>query len=159
MKSIVKIGLITSLALALNSCVKEEQYPIEPAIKYLDFVLNPDGSATLKYTFTDGDGDIGIEPEETGYNYFIHYYHKDGAGNFVPYNIPPGDTVALVVPYRIQPIYSINPGKKKKSSKGEIQITLYAPLFPAGETMKVACQLFDQAGHSSTLEFSPQLQP
>jgi len=158
MKSIAKIGLIISAALTLNSCVKEEQYPIEPSITYLDFVLNSDGSATLKYTFTDGDGDIGIEPEETGYNYFVHYYYKDGSGNFVPYTAPT-DTVPLVVPYRIQPIYNNNPGKKKKSSKGEIQIMLYAPLFPAGETIKLACQLFDQAGHSSALVFSPQLQP
>lgn len=158
MKCIAKIGLIASISFALNSCVKEEPFPIEPAIKYLGFVYNTDGSATLKYSFTDGDGDIGIEQDESGYNYYIHYYNKDVNGDFVPYVMPP-DTNPMIVPYRIMPIYNINPGKKKKSSKGEIWITLYEPIFPAGETMKVACQLFDQAGHSSSLEFSPVLYP
>jgi len=159
MKSIAKISLIASLALALNSCTKEEQYPIEPSIAYLDFVLNSNGHATLKYTFTDGDGDIGIESGETGSNYFLHYYYKDVNGNFVLYNYPPTYTVPMIIGYSIQPIYNNNPGKKKKSTKGEIWIDLIPPLFPAGETMKLACQLFDQAGHSSALVFSPQLQP
>src|SRR5687768_5933701 len=124
MKNSVKIALIAAAATAgLNSCVKEEQFPIEPHVTYKSFTTNTDGSATLVLEFTDGDGDIGIEPDEQGTNLYLYYYYKNASGDFVPYDNPQTpdlDTVTRA--YRVMPIYSQNPGKKPHSSKGEIQV-------------------------------------
>lgn len=50
---------------ALSSCVKEPSYPLEPVIEFKsvssDYV-NAGFSDTITVTFTDGDGDIGVNP-------------------------------------------------------------------------------------------------
>lgn len=50
---------------ALSSCVKEPSYPIEPVIEFKsvssDYV-NAGFADTLTISFTDGDGDIGVNP-------------------------------------------------------------------------------------------------
>ncbi|MEW6468066.1 MAG: hypothetical protein AB1458_04040 [Bacteroidota bacterium] len=160
MKTGIKIALFTAAAAAFGSCVREEQFPIEPHITYKSFTNHGDGSATIVFSFTDGDGDIGIEEGETGSNFFLYYYYKDANNNFVPYDNPMTQVQdTLTRAYAVSPIYHVNPGKKKKSSKGEIQVLLNPPVFGAPETFKFACLLVDRAGRQSNLELTPVLYP
>ncbi|MCI4647795.1 hypothetical protein [Phaeodactylibacter sp.] len=60
--------MILGLSLALISCVKPKDYPIEPKIEYIGFnkltILQggpnaPNDTLFLRLGFTDGDGDLG----------------------------------------------------------------------------------------------------
>ena len=62
------IGLI-----GVSSCKKKEEFPIEPVIKYSNFVITGD-SAKLYFTFTDGDGDIGLAKSDTGRRLFCPHH-------------------------------------------------------------------------------------
>ena len=50
---------------ALSSCVKEPSYPIEPVIEFKSVsadYINAGMADTITVSFTDGDGDIGVNP-------------------------------------------------------------------------------------------------
>ena len=77
------IGLLF-LALAVCSCQKPVEYPIEPKITYAGFayLMNPDstfsGEGIISFSYTDGDGDLGLDDSDTispfGFN-DAHYYN------------------------------------------------------------------------------------
>ena len=90
-----KVKIVTILAFAvlagLSSCIQFQNYPIEPHIKFVSFTKIPttsgvDDKGTLLFSFTDGDGDLGLDDTQTDppydtasiyyYNIFIRYYEK-----------------------------------------------------------------------------------
>src|SRR5690348_7612546 len=71
--------------LGYSSCIKKPVYPSEPVIAYKDFIrygadpTNPD-SVELVVTFTDNEGDIGLEQTDTSGifkygNIWMEYYY------------------------------------------------------------------------------------
>jgi len=83
MKKRYLIGLLFG-ALAVCSCQKPVEYPIEPKITYEGFtyLMNPDstfsGEGVISFSYTDGDGDLGLDDSDTlspfGFN-DAHYYN------------------------------------------------------------------------------------
>ena len=83
MKTRYLIGALL-LALAVYSCQKPVDYPIEPKIGYEGFtyLLNADstfsGEGIISFSYTDGDGDLGLDDADTlppfGFN-DAHYYN------------------------------------------------------------------------------------
>ena len=59
------------MALAVLSCQKPVEYPIEPKIAYEGFtyLMNPDstfsGQGIISFSYTDGDGDLGLNEADT----------------------------------------------------------------------------------------------
>lgn len=90
--------LLFIFGVTLLSCRKFEEFPIEPIIKYENFLLeyNLETGRTergvLIFSYTDGDGDLGLSDEdiyppynqgsEYYYNMIINYYEKQ-YGTFV----------------------------------------------------------------------------
>jgi len=91
------------LVVSLASCLKRENFPNRPQIEFLGFYPNPaamgagDSLGAVKFSFTDGDGDLGLNEGDTlgenapsqpyFYNLFITYFEKQN-GNFVEV-VPP----------------------------------------------------------------------
>ena len=77
------IGLLL-LAMAVCSCQKPVEYPIEPKITYEGFtyLINADstfsGEGVIAFSYTDGDGDLGLDDSDTlppfGFH-DTHYYN------------------------------------------------------------------------------------
>jgi len=86
MKSKIKIShiLIILLGVMIFSCKKYEKFPPEPKIEYLGFekIFNATDSiydrGVLMLSYTDGDGDLGLEKNDTfpPYNYGSKYYYN-----------------------------------------------------------------------------------
>ena len=135
MNSLTKITLVLSFfILAATSCLKPESFPNEPIIEFVDFTPFGD-SGKLKFSFTDGDGDIGLTqnqlspPFDTSsyyyYNLYIHYYEKmngvwvrgtaDPGGN----NFPTADSITFA--YRLE---NITPIGQNTALRGEVQVTM-----------------------------------
>lgn len=69
----------------MHACIKEEEYPPEPQIRFEQFLIlgndtTIDERGVLVFSFTDGDGDIGLSSQDTTepykYNLFITYYEQ-----------------------------------------------------------------------------------
>lgn len=135
MNLLTKITLVlTFLVLFVTSCLKPESFPAEPAIEFVSFDALGD-SGQLTFSFTDGDGDIGLSqsqlspPFDTSsyfyYNLYIHYFEKmdgqwiratsDPGGN----NFPTADSITFA--YRIE---NITPLGQNTALRGEIEVVL-----------------------------------
>jgi hypothetical protein len=74
------IGLLF-LALAMLSCQKPVEYPIEPKIAYEGFtyLFNSDstfsGEGIISFSYTDGDGDLGLDDADTLSPFGFHDAH------------------------------------------------------------------------------------
>ena len=82
-----KISFCVSLFFILfsSACLKKEEYPIEPIISFKEMKINPHvnsigGTVYLTISFTDGDGDIGLEVSDSippyDYNLFVKLFGK-----------------------------------------------------------------------------------
>ncbi len=153
MRIIVLVGV---LIFSLSSCFKKEDYPSTPSIAYQSFEILGD-SARITLSFTDGEGDIGLEPNQTNppfdvtskyhYNLYLIYYEKKDVGGWQPGLDLNGDTI--VFRNRLRPIYTGKP----KSIKGTIEYTIepifYNQLSTDNDTIKYKIQLIDRELHES----------
>ena len=80
MKNKYLIGLLF-LVMAMMSCQKPVEYPIEPIIAYEGFtyLFNTDstfsGEGVISFSYTDGDGDLGLDDSDTLTPFGFHDSH------------------------------------------------------------------------------------
>ena len=164
-----KVTFISSFVLVLlflSACFKKQNYPIEPIISEPSFVILGD-SAVLSFQFTDGDGDIGLEDNETAppydtgsyyyHNLYLDYYEKDDVNGWQRGIDLAGDSISFS--YRIEPI---NIKGKSRGIKGSMDVTINTfqnPFSSQSDTIKFTVKLIDRALNESnvieTLEIVP----
>ena len=149
--------------LILSSCMKEKDFPIEPQIAFRSFtkvVIPPDSIPQLlilSISFTDGDGDIGLYPNDTlppyDFNLFIDIYKMiNGQMELIVFP----DTTASFNS-RI-PVVAENPDKKPM--EGVIEYNFDYPLirsFLLNDTLAFDVSLKDRALHQSNIVRTPLL--
>lgn len=146
--SAAKVGpLALGAVLLLSACLKKEEFPPEPIITFKSLEQFGD-SASLIITFTDGDGDIGLDEGDTGGSF--------GPGGADYHNLLVGfdaltngvwAEVDLELPlnYRIP---RITPSGQNKALSGEIAVALKPwPIIPGseGDTVRFDVRLVDRA--------------
>ena len=169
MKKTLVILLLGILGLA--ACQKKVEYPIDPVVSYqgMAYVMNADSTLTgevmLSISYTDGDGDLGLDDADTlypfgpndphYYNLIIDYLKWDG-NTFVETPLlswnqqtQSYDTISfnarfkrLVFHDEVKPI----------SGTIDYKMMVYNPLSPS-DTVKFRVHLIDRALHeSNTIE-------
>ena len=148
--------LFFTVSLLVYACFKDQKYSEVPEIKFIDFTQEGD-SAKLRFSFQDGEGDIGLSDDQIVapynpdskyyYNIYMVYYEKDDVSGWVVGKDINGDSI--VFKNRIRPIYSGKP----KASKGQITATIepifYNPFSIESDTIKYKIQIIDRALHAS----------
>jgi hypothetical protein len=165
MKLFTKISLILLIPIlyGLTSCIKEVQYPIEPKIEFKSYerVIAVDGKDSLikiAISYSDGDGDIGLDAtqldEPYKYNYFIKFNQLID-GNMVDV-LPPPPNDTLTFNGRI-PI--LTPAGKNKNIKGDITMTidLYFAILQSN-TINFEIYIKDRALNQSNIVTTPRLE-
>ncbi|RLD35403.1 MAG: hypothetical protein DRJ02_08950 [Bacteroidetes bacterium] len=170
---ILFIPLVLS-GLIFLSCRKFEEYPVEPAIEFKDFLLeyNLETGKTergvLIFSYTDGDGDLGLGPEDTRppfnlggdyyYNLIIKYFERqNGVFIEVPllaWNPDSARYDTLTFNTRFPKLI---PEVLDKPIKGVFNDTLFI-LNPLSQydTIKFSAYIIDRALHeSNTIETPP----
>lgn len=148
-----KVALLwMGLALLAAGCLKHEKFPVEPAIEFKSFEQFGD-SASLVISFTDGDGDIGLndgdnaspfDTASTFYNNLFLEYFELQEGVWTPVDLP--------IRYRIR---RITPTGQNKALEGEIAIAMQGfpsnfALLDSGQ-VRYSIQLVDRALHMSNV--------
>ena len=172
MKTRNLIGLFF-LALAAFSCQKPVEYPIEPAIEYRGFTYLVDADSTftgegiIAFSYTDGDGDLGLDDADTLYPFGFndpHYYNmvvdylKSENGVFVKTpllspHVPtdPADTLVLfdTVTFNAR-FHRLRDNDDPKAISGtmEYKLTVQNPFSP-NDTVKFEIHILDRALHES----------
>ena len=160
MTKTVKIITILAFAviLGLSSCIQFHTYPLEPYIEFLSFTKisttsGVDDLGTLTISFTDGDGDIGLDDNQTDtpydtssiyyYNIFIKYFEKQN-GEYKE---------VVLIPSNDGRIPNLTPTGNKKGLQGNISVDLYInnPL-SVYDTIRYEVYIVDRAlNHSDTI--------
>lgn len=157
MKITTKLVFILVLGYVLASCNRRGEFSEIPAIEFKS-LAEINGSDTLQITidFVDGDGDIGLNDEDTfpPYNIGSRYYNNiflelmcDSSGVWI--------TKDLIRPlyYRIPYIDNNGPNN---SLKGEISVVIeenpFGPDIPIPyDTVKYSIQIVDRALNESNV--------
>lgn len=95
-----KATLFILLIATLSSCLKKQDFPNRPALTFVAVLAATqpaDSLGVIRFTFTDGDGDLGLNPGDTlnefapgqpyYYNLFARYFEKRN-GQYVEW-MPP----------------------------------------------------------------------
>lgn len=125
------ISFLLFIPILFMGCNKLETYDDRPIITAHSFSLlqNAEGvdtSLVLKFTFTDGDGDVGLSTSDSiapyDANVMIDYYEKiDGIYTKI---LIPGTTDTLNFNSRIKKFGSNNPTKAEVEVKVNISVVL-----------------------------------
>jgi hypothetical protein len=158
MKQFLWVGVF----LALASCKKNEEYPIEPAISFkeLSTMISANGKdsmAVFVVSFTDGDGDLGLRPDDTlpPFNSGSQYYRNFQLEMFEKINgvftlNPISPQLGGRMPY-------LTPAGSNKALKGEIQMESNLPIGVVNDTCYFNVFIYDRALHKSNVVQTPEI--
>ena len=129
---IYRISFLVLLIAGAISCIKKSDLPIVPKITYKSFENFQDDSAYFTLKFDDGDGDLGLNPEDTSgnysssspyyYNLYLKYLYKKTDGTWSAF-FNPNPMVNDTQYYKFRvPLIEIE--GKDKSMSGEIRVKL-----------------------------------
>jgi len=149
--------------LLLASCLKRVDYPVIPQIKFESVFLNPnpanqaDSIGSVKFSFTDGDGDLGLRPGDTTgdfaqgqpyyYNLFIRYFEKQN-GQYVE--------VVPIFPFDVR-FESLTPSGKDKNLEGEMDVGIFADPGTVFDTVRYEMYIVDRELHHSDTIVTPDI--
>lgn len=170
MKLLSKIRLLFLISpiLIVLSCQKKEDFPDIPHIEYESFLKirnsqDIDEKGILEFSFTDGDGDIGLYSWDTvapyDYNLFITYFEKQN-GEFKEvvltyYNKITQEYDTINFNARI-PI--INSSGESKPFKGKVEIELFINnYFSDFDTIRFDAYIKDRALNESNTISTPEI--
>lgn len=159
--------LVGFLAL-LSACRNEYDYPVEPTLKYKDFVWvkTEEGEITkgiLVLEFTDGDGDIGLGQGDTlppfhlggdhYYNFYIRLFTKN-SGQYNPIIFPDTNfTFNSRIP-------RIEFNGNSKAIKGVLEYTFDMVImypFLSSDTIMIETYIKDRGMHLSNTVQTPDI--
>ena len=164
-----KINFIFSfllITLLVSSCFNREEYPIEPIISNPVFTFSGD-SAKLTFSFTDGDGDIGLDPEDTlapynpdsyfHYNLYLDYYEKDDVNGWQRGRDADGDSI--VFQYRLKTIEVKGKALGIKGTMDVVIVNFANPFSDQSDTIKYEIKLIDRGLHESNVIETAEIYP
>jgi hypothetical protein len=150
------IFVFALFAVLYFGCKPAPVFPAEPILTFKKYIQSGSDSLQVVFSFTDGDGDIGIAPNSTDSNMVLTGYHKDVNGNWVVIPNPspghPNDT--LTYEYRIPKLTAGQNGLE-----GDIYVTITKNfLVLSGEdTLQFNAFLLDQSHHQSAVIRTPEV--
>ena len=164
MKTISKITLIFLLLalLGYTSCIKKEEYPIEPVITWNSYAVMPDAKgydslSYLKISYTDGDGDIGLYASDEVAPYEFNFFVKI-------FQMRNGSLQEIIFPDEILNLNGripiLTPTGHNKNIKGDIELMIqmfYARPKVLSDTIAFEIYIMDRALHQSNVIKSPLL--
>jgi hypothetical protein len=164
MKTIFKIAiLLFFISMFVSACREKESYPPEPILTYSGFTMfqTPDGAdsfGVMTISYTDGDGDLGMYPNDSNPNFFVAYYKMvDGILKIgTRYNPTTGeiDTINFNarIPMLVPPYYT-------SWIKGEIEDTINPISDPTSQkpydTIMFEAYVVDRSGNKSNTVQTP----
>jgi hypothetical protein len=146
MKLIRGISGFVFFALLFWGCKPDPVFPAVPALTFKEF-QQPTNSDSLRvvFSFTDGDGDIGLLPTDADSNMVITVYAQDTSGAFkVMDNVNTPQADSLYYPYRIP---HLTPGQA--GLEGDIYITIEHKSFIGRDTLQFNAFLLDNSHNRS----------
>jgi hypothetical protein len=144
------IAVFALLVVGAFSCTPDPVFPDEPILTFKEFQYN--GSDTLKavFSFTDGDGDIGVATVGNDSNMVLTLYYKGPDGLFHVARPGISTTDSIYYTYRIPELADGQSGLE-----GDIYLVVN-PQFMLYDTIQFNAFLLDQSNNKSAVVRTPE---
>lgn len=158
MKSIWGLGLVAICGIIVISCLEAPEYSEIPDIEFEQIIfkdLKPAASADsliISIKFRDGDGNIGINPNENQAPFNDKYYYQFADKSYVTYKTKRTDPRYDTLPAFVKPFNCTNWEVITKDQK--VLDTLYFRLNPNQYNIFITFQQKDAAGNFQDFDFS-----
>lgn len=166
-----RLTALLVLLLVIGSCKKYEEFPPEPVIKFMDFTLlrdteGIDQRGILRFSYTDGDGNIGLCSYDTvapfDYNLFIKYFELQNGVFKEILLITPNYINDTTIEYDTATfngrIPILTPAGKNKAIRGEIEDTLNVNnILSPYDTIKYEVYIMDRDLNKSNIIATPPI--
>ena len=158
-----KLLFLFVLLLSNIGCIKESNFPNTPVLTFKEYKLFGSDSLKITFEFTDGDGNLGLEPSDTSapynpaafaYNNLFLYYQSMNEDSSFSYRLvskPNNEIDTSKVRYRFK---NITPVGQRKVLEGEISTTLIAP-FKFDDNYRYEIFMLDRSLNKSNLVSTP----
>lgn len=163
MKTVFPLLCILCFGWCVGGCSRIESHPPIPEIHFkklviADSVYNDMGvveTAYLTFSFIDGDGDVGLSPQDVDSVSKIHYtwYQKLPDSTYEPYQFNSAISQESVIPWN-----SVMDKTEAHNQllKGSIKLSMFTPTVLDGvDTMRIEYYILDRAGNSSNIDHTP----
>lgn len=149
----MQTAIMLLLLCLLCACAKLETYPETPHVRFVSFTYvdttdilgNRTLNGTLRFEFSDGDGDIGFDTmsNEKQNTIFMHKFRKD-SGRFAEVDLPAA--MEYYVP-------KITASTNNQSVVGEMAVKDLNEYYPVShDTIFYTFFIVDRAGHQSNTD-------
>lgn len=158
MNPIRGIFFFALLLAAFSGCKPDPVFPVEPILNFKEYIDHPNSdSLEVVFSFTDGDGDIGVSVVDPDTNMVLTLYDWNAAANaFQTVDDPsyPSLTDSIMYKFRISKLAAGQSGLE-----GDIYVTINRNSLIANgkDTIQFNAFLLDQAMNKSTLIRTPEL--
>ncbi len=148
---------------ALSSCLDPPEYPDQPEILGLESFIVEGEKAYIRFEFTDGDGDMGLNEGQVDPPFDTSsYYHFNARVHYLEYNQFTNDWEiqfnslgdSITFKYRIQ---DLTPTGKNKALKGVIQLKLDPYQRPGADSIRYQIEIIDRSLNRSELFETPTI--
>jgi len=157
--------LILCVVILFGSCLKIEEYPDEPILCFTSIEQQPD-SITLNFSFTDGDGNFGLEDGDTlspfnvepfKQNLIVHYYElQNGEWQRFGPDFPQSSPFFLFSPFS-QRVDWVRPSGQIKAQVGELSYGIGNPYYVFTsdfDTCRYEVYLYDRDLNQSNIVYT-----
>ncbi len=157
----ISFSIVLLFVLSASFCERPETYSEIPSIKFKEFILkdtidaldNPIKKGTLVFTFIDGDGDIGLMPQDTTYPFdSTHYYNLFLDGYYYENGVVVADSPSVPLYYRVP---YIEPQGQNKVLKGTIKVDIIYNFPIVHDSIFYKFYILDRKFHKSNVEQTP----
>ncbi len=138
--------VVAFFAILGAACKPQPTFPTTPALTFKEFI-QPAGSDSLRvvFSFTDGDGDIGLLQSDTDSNMVLTVYAPDATGNFIVMdNLTTPQIDSLFYMYRVPRLTAGQSGLE-----GDIYLTIQNKWFIGRDTLQFNAFLLDNSNNRS----------
>ncbi len=149
-----RFSIFFLVLLAINSCIKPPNYPVEPQIEFVsisDIAIGFQDSIDVVISFTDGDGDIGwLEQDTASCDPCDGSCYEHPTIDLIIKRINSSCVIPSHLPY-------ITPKGKIDDISGKITYNIAQILIFPDDTIIYTFQIKDRAGHFSNIVQTPPI--
>lgn len=142
--------LFAASSIVMGACKQEQLFPDEPMLAFKEYQYNGTDTLNTVFSFTDGDGDIGVEPTGNDYNMMLTLYYKDQNGEFQVARPGVSQTDSITYTYRIPELPD-----GRNGLEGDIYLVVNSALIPY-DTIQFNAFIVDQTNHKSAVIRTPE---
>lgn len=140
------------LSVVVMRCKPEPVFPTEPKLSFTRYIQNDvSDSLQVVFSFTDGDGDVGVSQAATDSNMVLQLYVPDGSGGFIPQPDLSNPGRFIYYNYRIPQLTA-----SQKGLEGDLYLTVNKA-FITHDTIRFNAYLIDQAQNRSEIVETPSV--